>query len=111
MADTTLKELAQVLAEFEKEHWVAPDDVQSVTRHITQHIAKLMGKLGTVTEKWEHGFEPDLTQLKAEVIPDLLYYSLNLAATHQVDLEQAFYKRLEVNSEKIQRWRREGLLD
>jgi len=105
---STLKELEDRLVEFEVDNWVAPRDIQSVTRHITQHLAKLMGKLGTVTEKWEHGFEADLSQVKDEVIPDLLYYALNLAHTHGVDLEAAFEKRLGVNAEKIAQWRKEG---
>jgi NTP pyrophosphatase (non-canonical NTP hydrolase) len=105
---STLKELSSILQEFEVENWVAPRDAQSVTRHITQHLAKLMGKLGTVTEQWEHGFDPDLTELRKEVIPDLLYYALNLAATHQVDLEEAFTQRLATNAEKVAAWKREG---
>jgi NTP pyrophosphatase (non-canonical NTP hydrolase) len=106
----SIADLQQLLQEFEKQNWVAPRDSQSVTRHITQHIAKLVGKLGTVTEKWEHGFEPDLTQLKTEVIPDLLYYALNLAHTHDVDLEQAFLNRLEINKDKVDSWKAKDVI-
>lgn len=106
----TLHELDAILQDFEKQNWVAPRDPKSVTRHITQHIAKLMGKLGTVTEKWEHGFEPDTTQLKTEVIPDLLYYALNLAHAHNVDLEEAFLNRLDINKEKVDNWKQKGVI-
>lgn len=106
----TLKELQQILIEFEKENWVAPRDAKSVTRHLTQHIAKLMGKLGTITEKWEHDFDPDLTPLKEEVIPDLLYYALSLATTYDVDLEKAFLNRLEINKQKVDTWKKAGVI-
>jgi NTP pyrophosphatase (non-canonical NTP hydrolase) len=106
----TLSELDNLLQEFEKDNWVAPRDSKSVTRHITQHIAKLIGKLGAVTEKWEHGFEADTTQLKEEVIPDLLYYALNLAHAHEVDLEKAFLHRLEINRQKVDQWKAEGVI-
>lgn len=106
----TLTQLQDLLQEFEKENWVAPRDQKSVTRHITQHIAKLLGKLGTVTEKWEHGFEPDLTQLKTEVIPDLLYYALNLAHSQNVDLEEAFINRLGINKQKVDNWKNQRVI-
>jgi len=104
----TLDELKKILTDFEQENWVAPIGEQGQTRHITLHMAKLMGKLGTVTEGWEHNFEMDLTQLKTEVIPDLLYYAIALAKVHGVNLEEAFLNRLEMNKKKVGRWREEG---
>jgi NTP pyrophosphatase (non-canonical NTP hydrolase) len=106
----TIEELSEILLDFEKENWVAPRDKKSVTRHITQHMAKLMGKLGTITEKWEHGFEADLAPLKEEVIPDLLYYALNLSMVHSIDLESAFLKRLKINERKVNNWKKKGLV-
>lgn len=106
----TLKELAVILEDFEKDNWVAPRDEKSVTRHLTQHIGKLIGKLSTVTEKWEHGFEIDEKPIKDEVIPDLLYYALSLARNYNVDLEKSFIERLKINKSKVDEWKKKGLV-
>lgn len=106
----TIEELHQILVEFEKENWVAPDDHKSVVRHLAQHIGKLIGKLSTVTEKWEHGFEADEATIKTEVIPDLLYYALSLANTYKINLEDSFANRLEMNKSKIEKWRKQKLI-
>lgn len=106
----TIKELHQILVEFEKDNWVAPDDHKSIVRHLAQHIGKLAGKLFTVTEKWEHGFETDETIVKTEVIPDLLYYALSLAKIYDVNLEDSFINRLEMNKMKVEEWRKQKLI-
>ena len=47
----TLEELQKVLIQFEKDYWVAPKGEDAETRHITLHLTKLLGKIGTVCEK------------------------------------------------------------
>lgn len=101
----TLLELQQLLLDFENSPaWDAPKDEPGKTRHLTLHLAKLLGKIGTVVERREHGIEPELNTLKDEVIPDLLYYALSLASAHEVELQQAFLKRLDVNRVRVREW-------
>lgn len=101
----TLKELQNTLVEFEKEYWVAPKGENEQTRHITLHLTKLIGKIGAICEKKEHGFEADKNILETEVIPDLLYFALSLSQVHGVDLEKAFLARLEANKKKVTGWK------
>ncbi len=100
----TLAELQGLLDEFEAEYWDAPKDEESKTRHITLHMMKLVGRLGAIAEPREHGLPVDLAPMKEQIIPDLLYYALSLAAVHGVDVEKAFLERLELNRKKIQNW-------
>lgn len=101
---TTLKELQKQLVEFEKLAWDAPADEAGKFRHITLHLGKLLGKISTVAERREHRLDPDLVQIKEEVIPDLLYYALCLADLYDVDLEEAFIKRLQANEVRVADW-------
>jgi hypothetical protein len=110
--DLTVSELRKILVDFENSPaWDAPKDEQGKTRHLTLHLAKLLGKIGTVAERREHSIEPDLTVLKEEVIPDLLYYALSLAEAHDVDLQSAFLNRLDSNRARVQAWveKRDGI--
>ncbi len=106
MKDSSIKDLQKVLADFEKDYWVAPKGEDEQTRHITLHLAKLLGKIGAICEKREHGFEADKDVIKKEVIPDLLYYALSLSGIYGVDLEKAFLDRLEANKVKVTSWKK-----
>ena len=101
----TLEELQKNHEEFEKEFWVAPKGLDEQTRHIVLHLAKLIGKVGAVSEQYEHGFDPDKEVVKKEVIPDLLYYAFALSTLYDVDLEKSFLDRLEANKKKISSWK------
>lgn len=102
----TLPELQKILAEFEKDYWVAPKGEDEQTRHIVLHLTKLIGKIGAISEKREHNFEADKSIIKIEVIPDLLYYALSLSEIYGVDLEKAFLERLEANRKKVNSWKK-----
>lgn len=103
--DLTINELRRILVDFENSPaWDAPKDEAGKTRHLTLHLAKLLGKIGSIAERREHSLEPDLTVLREEVIPDLLYYALSLAQAHGVDLQDAFLKRLDTNRARVQAW-------
>lgn len=101
-----LQELQDILVNFEKDYWVAPEGKDEQTRHILLHITKLIGKLGAVCEKKEHNFDPDEKVIKEEVIPDLLYFALSLSEIHNVDLEEVFLDRLEANKKKVEEWKK-----
>lgn len=107
----TLDELKKIFIEFEKEYWVAPKGQDEQTRHIILHMTKLLGKIGGIAEKREHGFEVDTSIIKNEVIPDLLYYAFGLSDIYNVDLEKAFLERLEANKAKINGWKDKGMLE
>lgn len=102
--DLTLKEINQELLEFEKDNWVVAKDEVGKTRHITLHLGKLLGKISEVAERREHTIEPDLKILKSEVIPDLLIYALQLSNLYKVNLQRAFFKRLEHNKRRVKSW-------
>jgi NTP pyrophosphatase (non-canonical NTP hydrolase) len=106
----SLLELDKILQEFEQDYWVATDSKKGKTRHITLHITKLLGKLGSISEKWEHGFDKDANEelIKTDITPDLLMYALMLARLHNFDLEESFMKRLEVNKRKVGKWKKAG---
>lgn len=100
----TLQQLQDDLKEFDKKYWVAPEGKVGGTTHITLHLAKLLGKIGEVTERWDHGFNPDEDKIKEEVIPDLLIYAMQLAYLWDVDLESAYFKRQEHNKKRVESW-------
>ena len=106
MKNLTVKDLQKILNDFEKEYWVAPKDEHGKTRHIVLHLAKLLGKIGGVSEKRDHGFEVDKDIIKKEVIPDLLYYALSLSDIYDVDLEKVFLERLKANKKKVSGWKK-----
>ena len=100
-----LNQLQIILSEFENKYWDAPKDEVGKTRHINLHLSKLMGKIGEVTERREHSLDRDTTILKEEVIPDLLYFALSLAEIHDVNLQEAFFERLEQNKIRVKAWK------
>ena len=104
--DLTLKELSRELIEFEKDNWLIGNDVIKKTRHISLHLGKLLGKISEVTERREHDFEPDLSLLKKEVIPDLLIYALQLSNLYKINLQNAFFQRLEHNKKRVKSWKK-----
>jgi hypothetical protein len=106
----TLAELDQILTDFEKDHWVAPASRKGKIRHILLHMTKLVGKLGTVVEKWEHDLVVDEDVLITDVIPDLMIYALMLNREEGVDLEKVFLERLEINKKKVGGWKDSDLI-
>ncbi len=106
----TIEQILQMVQEHEDAYWHAAKDEPSYTRHILEHLAKLMGKMGNVVEPREHGLEPSTDVIETQVIPDLLYYAAGLALAHGVDLERAFTDRLQQNRAKIN-LRRQGVLE
>lgn len=71
---------------------------------MTLHMAKLLGKMGEVSERNEHQQQPDLTVLKKEVVPDLFIYTLRLARLYDTDLEKAYQERQEENKKRVKSW-------
>ena len=106
----TLKEIDQISIEFEKEYWVASSSRQGKIRHILLHMTKMLGKLGGVIEKWEHGLEVDEKVIGQEIVPDLLMYALMIAREEGVDVEKVFLERLEMNKKKVNKWKEDGVL-
>ncbi len=106
----TIKELDAISVEFEKDYWVAPSTRKGKTRHILLHMTKMLGKLGAIVEKWEHGLEVDEKPIAEEVVADMFMYALMLSREENVDLEEAFLRRLEINKKKVGTWKEEGVL-
>ena len=63
--------------------------------HSERHIGKLLGKLATIAEVYDHGHAPDLTVLDDEIIPDLLIFAARLANDRGISLDDAFATRTE----------------
>lgn len=102
--DLTLKQLSDDVKEFDQEYWVAAKDVDGRTRHITLHLTKLLGKIGEVAERREHGMNPRVDKLKDEVIPDLLIYAIQLSQLYDVDLQAAYFARQANNRKRVKGW-------
>jgi NTP pyrophosphatase (non-canonical NTP hydrolase) len=101
-----IKDIQEILNDFEKDYWIAPEDKKGKTAHIVFHMTKMLGKIGSQCEKVDHGFNADEDLIKNEVIPDLLYYALSLSNIYDVDLEEVFLNRLETNKKKINSWKK-----
>ena len=70
--------------------------------HTYAHIGKLMGRLAEYVQMMEDGhdnFSPEDIQTK--VIPDLLVYSVWLAAEFGVDIEKAYIERFVGNIRRL----------
>lgn len=89
-----LQEVQAIQAEYDAENWVHEPGAATIS-HSERHIGKLMGKIATIAEQYDHGDSPDLTVLNVEIIPDLLIFAARLANDRHIDLEQAFNKRTE----------------
>lgn len=105
-----ISDLQLIHQRFEAEFWDAAKDQKGYTRHTLEHMAKLLGKMANVVEPHEHGLEPSTKIIEEQVIPDLLYYCLGLAAQYKVDPAEAFINRLEQNKVKM-KGRRQGILE
>jgi len=106
----SLEELLRLHRQFEKKYWDVSKDEAEYTRHVLEHLTKLLGKIGNVVEPREHGLSPSTTRIEKEVIPDLFYFALGLADKHHVNLERAYLSRLKQNETKIKD-RRRGILE
>lgn len=89
-----LSEVQAAQAAYDLDHW-AHQPGQETICHSERHIGKLMGKIATVAEMYDHDEIPDLSQLDNEVIPDLLIFAARLANDRGIDLGQAFVDRTE----------------
>ena len=87
-----LREVQETQAAYDANHWSHEPGEQTIS-HSERHITKLAGKIATIAEIYDHGEKPDLAQLDAEVIPDLLIFAARLANDRGIDLAQAFRQR------------------
>lgn len=98
-----LKELQKVQKKFDEEFLTYPNNQNEIEkiRHLTLHLGKLLGKISTFCEASEHNRHTNKNQIKNEVMPDLLFYSLQLANLYHLDLEKYYIKRLEEDKKRI----------
>ena len=95
------KDLQEKQAEYDSKYWQHNGSELEKVRHITLHVAKLLGKLATYCERQEHGEDAPTTQIRDEVIPDLQVYSLQLANLLGVDVADKYISRLENNIQRL----------
>lgn len=94
-----LREAQEVQRDFDEKYWdVRNADAYLKLRHITFHLAIAVGKLSRYCERHEHGAEPDAIVVREEVVPDLLIYALQLANLTDVNLKDAYRRRLDANA-------------
>ncbi len=87
-----LREVQAAQAEYDRSFWAHQQGSETIS-HSERHLAKLLGKLATVAEEYDHEGEPELTQLDEEVIPDLLIFAARLANDRGINLNDAFDQR------------------
>jgi NTP pyrophosphatase (non-canonical NTP hydrolase) len=94
------KELQRRQAEYDQQYWQHNASKVEKIRHITLHLGKLLGKVSSYCEAEEHGQQYPTTQIEEEVIPDLLFYTLQLSNLLGKDLAEQYIQRLEKNIQK-----------
>ena len=97
-----VKELQEYQAEYDRSFWKHDHSDFEKIRHVTLHLGKLLGKVSNFCEAHEHGREASSDQLQTQVVPDLLVYSLQLANTLGLDLEDQYKRRLESNIQRFE---------
>lgn len=95
-----LREVQDIQAAYDADFWSHQPGPETIC-HSERHIGKLMGKIATVAETYDHGETPDLSQLDDEVIPDLLIFAARLANDRNIDLEEVFTARTEALRERF----------
>jgi len=96
-----LEDLQSKQAEYDRKYWQHNTSELEKIRHITLHVGKLLGKLSSYCEKQEHGVNYSTNQIRDEVTPDLLVYSLQLANLLGINLEGKYLNRLEENIKRL----------
>ena len=97
----TLHDLQQERKVFDEQFWQNKENIDVWTRHVLLHIGKMVGKLSNYVEQREHKVKVSDEVIRAEVIPDLLGYSLQLGNLFDVNVEQAYQERLNKVAEKM----------
>ncbi len=70
-------------------------------RHLALHMGKLLGKLTDYCETMEHSKDTPIDKVRDEVIPDLLWYALQLSNWLNVDLAAQYKKRMAFNAARL----------
>ena len=96
-----IKDLQQKQAEYDNGYWERKESELEKIRHITLHVGKLLGKLSTYCERQEHRENYPTTQIRDEVIGDLVVHSLQLANLLGVDAGERYVSRLEENIKRL----------
>jgi len=99
--DISVDDLRQFQEEYDKRFVDGKFTGFEKVRHTTLHLAKLLGKLSKYCEKKEHGENYPSKEIEEEIIPDLLVYSLWLAREFDVKPDEAYFKRMIYNIERM----------
>lgn len=94
------QELQQIQAAYDEEFWQHKQP-QAKIRHITLHMGKLLGKLSTYSEAIDHAESAPSGQLREEVVPDLLFFALQIANLYELDLGKAYLDRMDLNRNRL----------
>ncbi len=98
-----LEELMEYQNQFDANNTEITSGFEMV-RHTTLHLSKLLGKIAEYCETREHSDTSrysDMNKVKNEVIPDLLVYALQLSREFDINLEEAYFQRLQGNQGKV----------
>lgn len=94
--DLTVTQLQTLSQIYDDTYW-QHNGFDEKLRHITLHMGKLLGKLAEYCENKEHAGQMPPERIASEVMPDLLFYSLQLANLFEKRLEVSYILRLGEN--------------
>lgn len=97
-----ISELQQCQSKYDSQYFTHENKSEfEQIRHITLHVMKLAGKLATYCEEKEHDKISSKEKIINEVIPDLLAFSLQLGNKLNINVENAYQKRLTDNMQRL----------
>ena len=102
-ADTTIKELIDLVADFEaKRAWRKYHAPKNLALGMAIETGELLEHFQWISEDESRELAKDPEQMKQvrEEVADVFCYLLNLAYVMNIDLSEAFFEKMKVNEEK-----------
>ena len=97
-----IKDLQEIQRQLDKTYWPhrnLPDPEK--IKHVALHMGELVKKLSTYCEQCRYGYKASLTEIRKEVIPNLLSHSLRLSNLLNEEIEPLYQNRLTKLKEKL----------
>lgn len=96
--------ISDVQQKYDAIGWEKRETSKSDLNHIQLHLAKALGKVATVCEKWDHNTnatstidQVDENDILNDVIADLIHYSSQIASIKGINLGEAIIDRYNRN--------------